>query len=437
MKLKYIRLAFAAFAVTVCAASANADVWTLDSCINYAHNNNITVKQRKINAQNAELDITAAKDRFLPTAQAYASQSFDFGRGLTSENTYANRNTKSFGWGADVSLPLFQGLAGVRRLDYAKAGLLTALEQIEAAKDDLTLNIIAQYLQVLYSKEVSKIAADQAHLSQIELERRRELLEAGKIPELDLLQAESQLAAERLSAVNAQNDVTLALTDLASLLQIPYFPGFDVDSVADDEAMLPSVDDVFSNALANNHFIRAANYDTESARKNVRLAQTGYIPTLSLSAGLGSNWYSVSGFDNTNFGKQMRDNFAKRIGFTLAVPIFDAFNTRNQVRRARAAVVTAELQADDTRTRLYNNIQQAYVRATAARQKYQSGLVAERAARAAFDAMTQKYNFGRANATEYEQTKSAWFRTRGELVQSRYESILRARILNFYNRTNP
>lgn len=432
--MKNIRL-YIAVAALGCAAAAQAEAWSLDSCISYAVQHNIQVRQRGVERLNAEYAVTEAKDRFLPQVSGYASQSFDFGRGLTSENTYANRNTKSLSLGASLSLPLFQGLQAVRTLAYARINLLAAVEQVEAAKDDITLNIMAQYLQVLYNREIMNIARDQATLSEGELERRRQLFQAGKIAELDVLQAEAQLASDRLTAVNAENDLRLSLTDLAQTLQLQYSEDFDVLPLDDKPGVLPSIQTVYDNALAYNHGMRAADRNVEAARANVKVAKSGYLPTLSFSAGIGSNWYAVSGYDNPSFGRQMRDNFAKRLGFSLNIPIFDAFSTRNSVRRARAAEVNAQLSRDDVRTRLYNDISSAYVRAVAARNKYTSSEVAVRSAEAAFHAMEEKYNYGRATATEYNETKTAWFRSRSEQVQALYESLLRERILDFYNRT--
>ncbi len=131
----------------------------------------------------------------------------------------------------------------------------------------------------------------------------------------------------------------------------------------------------------------------------------------------------------------MRDNFNKSLGFTLSIPIFDAFTTRNSVRKAKVQRLNAELQLDDTRTRLYKSINQAYYQAVAANKKRQSSAVAREATYAALQAMQEKYNYGKANATEYDQAKTDYIRAASEAVQAKYESILRTRILEFYNRT--
>ena len=191
-----------AMALAAVASAGAVEPWSLDSCVNYAISHNITVQSRMLEAEGGRLSVTEAKDRFLPTVSGYGSQSFSFGRGLTAENTYANRNTSSFSAGAQLSLPIFQGLAGVRRLDYAKASLRALLEQTEAAKDDVTLNVTSQYLQALYTAEMMAVARERLAISTSELARRQQLLEAGKIPELDIYEARSQVSQDELNLVN-------------------------------------------------------------------------------------------------------------------------------------------------------------------------------------------------------------------------------------------
>ncbi len=434
--MKPLHILYIPLALVAVPLSAIAQPWSLDSCINYAIEHNITVTQRDLDRSSAQLTVTEAKDRFLPQLEAGANQSFNFGRGLTSENTYANRNTSQLGWNVGLSLPIFQGLSAKRQLDYSRANLLAVVQQYESAKDDITLNVISQYLQVLYTAEIHAVAQEQVRLSQVELQRRKILLEGGKIPELDLIQAESQLAQDELTAVTTANDHTLALLDLSQLLQLPSADGFDIAPLHDDNTPLLSADDVFDNASRHNHGLKAAELTVQAEQKSISVAKSGYLPRLSFNAGIGSSYYKISGMDNAPFHRQMRDNFNKSLGFSLSIPIFDAFSTRNSVRRAKIRKLQAELQLDDTRTRLYKDIQQAHTRAVSAEKKRQSSIVAREATKKALDAMQEKYNFGRANATEFEQAKTAYIKASSEAVQAKYESILRNRILLFYNQTH-
>ncbi len=415
-------------------APAQAPQWTLDQCVEYAIDHNIDVARSRLSAYQGELSVTEAKDRFLPNVSGYASQSFNFGRGLTADNTYVNRNTSSFSTGAQLSLPLFQGTAAIKRLNYSRTALSAMLEDVEAAKDDVTLNVISLYLQSLYATDMLAVARENLSISRGELERRTQLLEAGKIPELDIYEARSQVATDELSVVNAENDSIMALLDLAQLLNLPTDQPFDIAPLADELAPLLNPDEVYANALTNNHAMRAADLRLKAAQKNVSVAKAAYIPTISFNAGIGTNYYKTSGYANEGFGAQMRHNFAKSLGFSLSVPLFDAFGTRNNVRRARAEQVSADLQLDNQRNQLYKAINQAYTQAVGASKKLESGRVAVESAKAAFDAMQVKYDNGRANATEYEKAKSTYITALTQAVQAKYETILRNRILNFYNR---
>ncbi|MDE6239986.1 MAG: TolC family protein [Muribaculaceae bacterium] len=434
MKSPMMKTAVIATAALISALSLNAENWTLDRCISYALDNNLTVKSRQIEIKSGELDVTAARDRHLPNISANASQSFSFGRGLTSDNTYTNRNTSNFGWSVNMSLPLFQGLSAVRQTKYAQANLRAMVEELEAAKDDITLNVISAYLQVLYAGEMCNVAEEQLRLATVEQKRREELLEAGKIPELDLTEARAQVAQNQLSLVNSQNDRTLALVDLAQLLELTDIDGFDIAPVEDDGLTLYSPEEVYNRALDTNHSLLAARRRIEAADRNISLAKSSYLPNLSFNAGIGSNYYTVSGINSENFGRQMDHNFNKSLGFSLSIPIFDAFSSRNSVRRAKIQHINAQLQYETSERNLYKTIQQAYYQAQGATEKLRAAEISADATREAFEAMQQKYDFGKANATEYEQARSNYVRATVEAVQAKYESILRRRILAFYNK---
>ncbi|MCH5239644.1 MAG: TolC family protein [Muribaculaceae bacterium] len=408
--------------------------WSLDSCINYAVSHNLTVKSRELNVRNAELTVTEAKDAFLPNLSGGAQQSFSFGRGLTQENMYANRNTSQFGWSVQMSMPLFQGLRDVRNLDYSRANYRMIIEELESAKDNITLSVIAQYLQVLYCKEMYDVAMEQVRLSEFELNRRKELVEAGKIPELDILQAQAQLSQDELTAVSANNDLDLALLDLSQMLELETPEGFDVEplSVSMIELPLMRPEEVYESALSGNHSVKASRLAVDVADKYIKLAQSGYLPTLSFSAGLGSSYYKTSGFDNESFLGQMRHNLSQSLGFSLNIPIFDSFSTRNNVRKAKVQQLSAQLQLKETELQLYKTIQQAYTQAVAANKRKESSAVAEKSTRASFDAIREKYNYGKANATEFEQAQTEYIKAVSQSVQAKYESVLRRRILAYY-----
>lgn len=411
---------------------ARSEVWSLDSCISYAISHNLTVKARELDHKSGELSVTEAKSGFLPTVGANAGETFSFGRGLTSQNVYANRNTTNFQWGASASMPIFQGLSNVRKLKAARTSLRALVYKLDAAKDDVTLNIISQYLQVLYCDEVLKTAIGQVELSQAQLDRQKALAADGKIAEVEVLQATSQLAQDELTVSDARNDYTMALVDLAQLMQLDDIEGMSVAELPESSPVIPTAESVYASASVNNNAVKAADIDIAAASDRIKMAQSGYLPTLSFNAGTGSSYYTVSGINNPSFTSQMRDNFNTYLGFTLEIPIFDGLSTRNSVRRAKVEKLTAELQLEETRSNLYKTIQQAYYQAVGAQNKYNTCLTNEDVMRQSFDAMKEKYEMGRANSTEFEQSKTDYFKATLQRIQARYEYILRHRILMFY-----
>ena len=435
--MKPLRTIIVSASLLLTAVVSHAEAWSLDSCINYAVTHNLDVRSAQLERFKGDLSVTEAKDRFLPNLSASASQNWSFGRGLTSQNTYANRNTSSLGWSVSFSMPLFQGLSALRQLRQAQANIHSLDLRVAYAKDEVTLGIMAYYLQVLYNKEIVAVRREELRLSGTQLERQEILLDAGKVPEVDVLQAKAEVAAGELAVVNAENDYTLALVDLTRALELVDTEGFDVLPVDfDGEISLPaSADIVYANALNYNNGVLAARSSIGLADHAVSIAKTGYIPRLSLNAGLGSSYYTLSGASNESFARQMRDNFSKSIGISLSVPIFDAFSTRNQVRQARLQKLSAELELERQESNLLKTIRQAYSQAEGARARYQAGESAVTSAKAALDAMTEKYNYGRANATEWEQARSSYITTLSQQVQAKYEMILRSRIIIFYNRT--
>lgn len=418
--------------ITSAALSAHAETWSLERCVDYAVTHNISVQSAQLQINNGELAVTEAKDRFLPTLHGSASEGFSFGRGLTAENTYADRNTSNFSWGVSLNLPLFQGLSEYRQLKVAKTDLQRLLYEKEAVKDNVTLNVIAQYLQVLYAKEVLQSYRSQLELSSFEVERQKSLVASGKVPEADLLDAEALKAQDQLSVVTGENDVQVALVNLANLLQLSSAEVTDVLPLDEGEPLIPNADAVYSSALNINNSILASRQNIEVANQQISLARTGYIPTLGFSTSIGSSYYTVNGMKHDSFSQQMNHNFSTSIGFSLSVPLFDGFSTRNNVRRAKLQRVAAELDLDRQSTELYKDIQLAYYQAVGARDKFFTSKETLEKTLASFESMQEKYNLGRATPTEFEQAKNNLTRTRLSSIQAHYEYLLRHRILLFY-----
>lgn len=411
---------------------ADAEVWSLDSCISYALSHNINVRQQALRIREGELAIREAQDRYLPSLDASASESLSFGRGLTAENTYANRNTTSTSWSVGMNLPLFQGTAAYRRVKIAEMSLQQYVLENESTKDNVALNIMSQYLQVLYCKEVAKSARSQAELSAFEVERQKALIKAGKVAEATLYDLEAVASQDQLQIVTSDNEIQTALVNLANMLQLPTVEGFDVLPLNEHDPLIPGPDEVYASAMGINNNLLGARQAVKVADENISLAKTGYIPTLSFNAGLGSSFYTVSGMPRESFGSQMKHNFSTYLGFSLRIPIFDAFNTRNSIRRAKLQKLNAELSLEQRETDLYREIQLAYYQAKGARERYLTSEETLQKTNLSFESTRERFNLGRATQADYEQAKNNLYKTEISRIQAHYEYLLRSRILEFY-----
>lgn len=415
-----------------------AQGWSLRQCISYALEHNITVKQQDVTKQQREIDLNTAKNSRLPDLNGSASQNWSFGRGLTSENTYSDTNTSSTSFSLGTSVPLFSGLKIPRTIELNKLNLEAATADMEKARNDISVQVAQAYVQILYDLEMRDVAQRQISIDSMQVARLKEMYRNGKASGVDVAQQEATLAQSRLTYTQADNDYRLALLALTQLLELPSPEGFAIirpDAGGIDPsagAVSPSPDEIYQEAITFKPEIKAELYRLKSTEMNIKIAQSAMLPTLSLNAGIGSNYYKTSGFKAESFGRQMRNNFSQYIGLSLNVPIFNRFATRNSIRSAKLERETQQLQLDNVRKNLYKEIQQAYYNTIAARAKYESSMEASRSNKAAFDLMSAKYEYGKANITEFNEAKNNWLKAESDLVIAKYEYVYDTSLIDFY-----
>lgn len=438
--MKAIITSIALMAVTAAGAQTEqaAQAWSLRQCISYALEHNITVKQQDVTRQQREIDLSTAKNSRLPDLNGSASQNWSFGRGLTSENTYSNTNTSSTSFSLGTSVPLFSGLKIPRTIELNKLNLEAATADMEKARNDISVQVAQAYVQILYDMEMCDVAQRQISIDSLLVVRLKEMYRNGKASGVDVAQQEATLAQSRLTYTQADNDCRLAVLALTQLLELPSPEGFAIirpnAGVIDPSAgaVPPSPDEIYQEAITFKPEIKAELYRLKSTEMNIKIAQSALLPTLSLNAGLGSNYYKTSGFDAESFGRQLRNNFSQYIGLSLNVPIFNRFATRNSIRSAKLQRETQQLQLDNVKKTLYKEIQQAYYNTIAARAKYESSMEASRSNKAAFDLMSAKYEYGKANITEFNEAKNNWLKAESDLVIAKYEYVYDTSLIDFY-----
>ena len=416
-------------------AQAQERVWTLPQCIDHALENNLSVKQSGLNVEQKEIDLNSAENDRLPSLSGSAGQNFSFGRGLTADNTYANTNTTNTSFSVGAQVPVFNGFQIKHNIELSKLNLAAATADLEKAKDDIRVAVAQAYVQILYDMEILDVAKSQVEIDSLQVVRLTEMAANGKASRAEVSAQEASLAQSRVSATQAGNNLSLAILDLTQLLELPSPEGFHIarPSVEGLEtAMLMDPEAIYADAVQVKPAVKAEEIRLDQTLKNIDLAKSSFLPSLSLSGGLGTNYYTSSGYPSSGFADQIKNNFSQYIGLNLNIPIFSHFSNRNQVRNARLSYSNQEIMLDNTRKTLYKEIQQAYYNAVGSQAKYRSSQVAASSAEDAFELAQAKYENGKSGITEFNEAKARYMSAESDLVQARYEYLYQSKILDFY-----
>lgn len=434
MKRKLIYIVLASV-LSVSTGWAQNGGWTLRQCVEYAIENNLSVQRTDNLAEQSEVNVNTAKWARLPDLNGSASQRYSWGRAASPvDNSYTNTNNSTTNFSLSTNIPLFTGMELPNQYALSKLNLKAAIEDLNKAKDDIAINVASAYVQVLFNQELAAVAKEQVALSKEQLNRMIRLQEVGKAAPAEVAEAKARVAQDEMSEVQADNNYDLSLLELSQLLELPTPEGFFLASPDEepDFETLTAPDAIFVDALTSKPEIMAAQYRLEGSEKNIRIAQSGYYPTLSFNAGLGSSFYTTKGHAGEDFISQLDNHFNKYIGLSLSVPIFNRFSTRNRVRTARLQRMNYALQLDETKKGLYKEIQQAWYNAVAAEAKYNSSVAAVDANEESFRLMGEKFENGKATSLEYNEAKLNLMKALSDKIQAKYDYMFRSKVLNFY-----
>ena len=418
--------------------TAQQHQWGLRECCDYAVEHNISIKQQQNQCRQKELQLSTAKNSRLPDLSGSLGQNFSFGRGLTAENTYTNTNTSNTSLQLSTSVPIFTGFQIPNQIKLSQLNLEAATADLEKAKNDIRMQVAKAYVQILYDMEIADVAHRQIEIDFAQVARLQAFVNNGKASEAELSSQKSTLANSRLTATQADNNCRLAILDLTQLLELPSPDGFSIvrpsseslDVLANMGLIGP--DAVYAEALGVKPEILSQQLKLKGTDHNIKIQQAANYPSLSFSAGLGTNYYTTSGFPHDALGKQLENNFSQYIGLNLSVPIFNRFQTRNNIRNARIEQETQQLQLENTKKTLYKEIQQVYYNALNAQTKEKSSAEAVQSSKDAFQLVQAKYENGKATITEFNESKNNYLKAESDLVQARYENLYQHALLEFY-----
>lgn len=419
------------------------DVWTLEECIKYAHDNNLQVKRQNLQVRMAESNFLYARAQALPTANAFANYTFNKGRAPNYDTyEYVDQAFEDGNVGIQSRLSLFNGLSTYYTIRQNRYNLMARLEDVENLKNNITISIGGAYLQILLNEELLKIAEDQLEITRQQVEKNERLVEVGNLSRGELYEIQAQEAREASNVVRARNELEISYLTLAQYMDLE--PG-EIDQFRieipelsiEDAGLLRSVDSVYADALRELPLVKSAEYDLKSSEKGLAAQRGGIFPSVSaeyLYYTLYSN-ISVSPEDPLapyHWMDQLQDKGYQRLSFTLSIPIFNNLYTKNRISQAKVTMLDARVNLDLTKQTLYKNIQQAYADAKAAFEDYEANLETVKSMNEAFNYTEQKYNVGMVSSVDYNLAKNNLTKAQSDLLQAKFMYIFYAKILDFY-----
>lgn len=451
--------------------TAQQKEWTLEECVDYALENNIQVKQSELAVELSDLERRDALGNFIPSINAQASNAWN--TGLTQNVTTGilqNQTTRNFSAGVSAGLTLFDGLRNYKQLQRARISRIANEYSLDKMKDDIALFVADAYLQVLFSKQNLEVLKAQNEVTQQQLVRTQDLVEAGVLPQGDLLEIRATMADEKQRMIVAENQIQISLIGLAQTLGIQDYQNFNIVDrdydIFGNEILANSVYEVIERAKEERSEIKIAEANRELAEMDVDLTKGAYLPTLNAFFNYNtreSGQSRITGsvldpdsptrqigvVESTNqivvapnaiptlgsplpFMEQLYRNDGVTYGLQLSVPILNGFATRNQVKRNEINVKRAEFQLEQAELDLEANVYQAYTDAQGAFEVYEASLVAAEAQEKAFEYATERYDVGLTNAFDFSQAKIRYENTQREALRAKYDYIFKLKVVELY-----
>jgi outer membrane protein len=410
--------------------------WTLEEAVAYAMKNNISVKQSELEIKMTDIQKDDAFFRLFPSLNGNGTFTSNTGNNINPNSNVAESfSFLSFSTGVQTNVTLFDGLRNIRQLQYAKMGQLAAQYNLDKMKDDIALFVANAYLQILFNKENLKVLEAQNQITTEQLERTNELVDAGVLPRGDLLEIKATMASDEQRIVVAENQIRIALINLAQILLIKDYENFDI---VDQEFEVPlstileqPVSAIINKALETRFETKIAEQNVLMAEKELQISRGAYYPTLTAFAGYSTSWIDNDFFERS-FSQQFSDNAGTRVGLQLQVPIFNGLVARNNVKRSLINIDRFLLQKEQAELDLESNVYQAYTDLQGAKKAYQSALVAEDAQKQAYEYSRERFDVGIINSFEFSQALLRYENAQSEVIRTKYDYIFKIKLLELY-----
>ena len=442
--------------------------WSIEDCLQYAMANNIQIKQQVLNTEYNENLLKQSKLGQIPSLSGSANYGFSTGRTLDQTTyRYTNQQINSVNMGLSSYTNLFNGLQVRNTIQQNQLNLMASYQDVESVKNEISLNIAAAYLNIMFNRELVTVTMSQLEITGQQVDRTRKMVEAGRLARGNALELQAQFAGEEVNLVNAENQLSISLLNLQQILHLPIDTTFEIliPELADpdENPLLVDAQEVYSIAEEIMPEVKSAMLSLESAEKGLAIAKGARSPQLYLSANYNSGYSdvrqqivevgppqqiplgeTVSGepvvsypqdipvFGAYPFFDQVRDNRNAGVGLGLSIPIFNSWSINTNIANARIMHENAKLDLQNRQLALYASIQQAYADALAALKKFNATQQALTSMEESFKYTEKKFEVGLVNTVDYNMSKNQLIATQSDLLQAKYDFIFRTKILNFY-----
>jgi len=415
--------------------------WTLEECVNYALENNISIQQSALDQEVADIEESQALSNFLPNLNANSSYNINTGANINpATNQFENATFRSASGGISSGINIFSGLQNWKTLQRAKLNKIATSYQLEKMKDDISLFVANSFLQILANRERLKVLLAQNEVTEENIENTSQLVDSGVLPEGDLLEIKATNATQLQQIIQAENDLFISKLGLAQTLQLENYETFDIVDIdyvlISEDILLNSPKEIIEKAKDVVNDVKIASSNLELAKKDVEIAKSNYFPTLSGFVSYNARWSSSQSNPFTGeeitFVDQLYLFDGTAIGLRLNVPIFNQFNTRNNVKQRKINVERLENQEKQAILDLESTVYQAYNDALNAKKSYEAALKSEEARRLAFNYAKERYEVGLSNAFDLNQSQTQFDNAQSDVIRTKFNFIFSTKVLEFY-----
>ena len=426
---------------------AQTKKWTLEECVKYAIDNNISIKQSELDTKTADIDKKGAIGNFIPSLNSNASHSWNIGLNQNvTTGILQNQTTQYSSFGANVGVDIYKGMQNQNTLRKANLSILAAKYQLTKMQEDIALNVANAFLQVLFNKENLKVQQEQKAINEKQLTRSEELVKAGSVPRGDLLDIKATVASDNQKVIAAENALLISKLSLAQLLQLKEFYDFDVtdETTAKDENNILSQTPlaIYEKAKEQRTELKIAKTNLEIAEKNVAIAKGSFQPTVRGFYNFNTRISYADTYANQNgvivaqpaapFGQQFTNNKGQAFGAQLSIPILNGFSVRNNVERSKVSLEKSKIAVEQQELTLERNVYTAFTDAKGGLNAYESSLAALEARQEAYNYAKEKYAVGMMNSFDFNQAQTLLSTAQSEVLRTKYDYIFKIKILEFY-----